>query len=126
MMNVVDTSGWLEYFAESDNSSFFAPVIEDTGHLIVPAICIYEVFKKVLQSQGQAMAEVRTADLVKGQVVDIDTSLAMSAAKISADLKLPMADSIILAVAREHNATLWTQDEHFKGLPGVEYVEKHQ
>lgn len=125
-MNVVDTSGWLEYFAGGDNSSFFAPVIEDLEHLIVPTICIYEVFKKVLQSQGQAMAEVRTADLVKGQVVDIDTSLAMSAAKISADLKLPMADSIILAVAREHNATLWTQDEHFKGLPGVEYVEKNK
>jgi predicted nucleic acid-binding protein len=71
------------------------------------------------------MAEVRVADLVKGTVVDIDTSLAMSAAQISADHKLPMADSIIFAVTREFNATLWTQDEHFKGLPGVEYVEKH-
>ena len=123
-MNVVDTSGWLEYFAESDNASFFAPAIEDTEHLIVPVICVYEVFKKVLQSQGQAMAEVHVADLVKGQVVDLDSSLAMSAAMLSAELKLPMADSIILAVAREHNATLWTQDEHFKGLPGVKYVEK--
>lgn len=124
-MNVVDTSGWLEYFAESANASFFAPAIEDTKNLIVPVICIYEVFKKVLQSQGQAAAEVQVADLVKGNVVDLDTSLAMSAAMLSAELKLPMADSIILAVAREHNATLWTQDEHFKGLPGVKYVEKH-
>jgi len=126
MMNVVDTSGWLEYFAESANASFFAPAIEDTEHLIVPVICIYEVFKKVLQSQGQASAEVQVADLVKGNVVDLDSSLAMSAAMLSAELKLPMADSIILAVAREHNATLWTQDEHFKGLPGVQYVEKSQ
>ncbi len=125
MMNVVDTSGWLEYFAGSDNASFFSPVIEDTGNLVVPVICIYEVFKKVLQSQGQAMAEIRVADLVKGNVVDLDTSVAMSAAMLSAELKLPMADSIILAVAREHQATLWTQDEHFKGLPGVKYVEKH-
>jgi predicted nucleic acid-binding protein len=124
MMNVVDTSGWLEYFAESANASFFAPAIEDSEHLIVPVICIYEVFKKVLQSQGQAIAEVQVADLVKGNVVDLDASLAMSAAMLSAELKLPMADSIILAVAREHNATLWTQDEHFKGLPGVEYIEK--
>lgn len=123
-MNVVDTSGWLEYFAESANASFFAPAIEDSEHLIVPVICIYEVFKKVLQSQGQAIAEVQVADLVKGNVVDLDASLAMSAAMLSAELKLPMADSIILAVAREHNATLWTQDEHFKGLPGVEYIEK--
>lgn len=120
-MNVVDTSGWLEYFAGSANASFFAPAIEDTEHLIVPVICIYEVFKKALQSQGQAMAEIRVADLVKGNVIDLDASLAMSAAMLSAELKLPMADSIILAVAREHQATLWTQDEHFKGLPGVEY-----
>jgi toxin FitB len=126
MMNVVDTSGWLEYFAESDNASFFAPAIEDTEHLIVPVICIYEVFKKVLQSQGQATAEVQVADLIKGNVVDLDASLAMSAAMLSAELKLPMADSIILAVAREHHATLWTQDEHFKGLPGVKYVEKNK
>ncbi len=125
-MNVVDTSGWLEYFAGSANASFFASAIEDSEHLIVPVICIYEVFKKVLQSQGQATAEVQVADLVKGNVVDLDASLAMSAAMLSAELKLPMADSIILAVAREHNATLWTQDEHFKGLPGVQYVEKRK
>lgn len=124
-MNVVDTSGWLEYFAGSANASFFAPAIEDTKNLIVPVICIYEVFKKVLQSQGQATAEVQVADLVKGNVIDLDVSLAMSAAMLSAELKLPMADSIILAVAREHNAILWTQDEHFKGLPKVQYVEKH-
>ena len=124
MMNVVDTSGWLEYFAESDNASFFASAIEDTEHLIMPVICICEVFKKVLQSQGQAMAEVHVADLVKGKVVDLDTSLAMSAAMLSAELKLPLADSIFLAVAREYNATLWTQDEHFRGLPGVEFIEK--
>ena len=123
-MNVVDTSGWLEYFTESANAAFFAPAIEDTEHLIVPVICIYEVFKKVLQSQGQAMAEVHVADLVKGKVVDVETSLAMSAAMLSAELKLPMADSLILAVAREQQATLWTQDEHFKGMPGVQYIEK--
>jgi predicted nucleic acid-binding protein len=123
-MNVVDTSGWLEYFAGSANAAFFAPAIEDTEHLVVPVICIYEVFKKVLQSQGQAMAEIHVADLIKGKVVDLGSSLAMSAAMISAELKLPMADSLILAAAREHQATLWTQDEHFKGLPEVQYIEK--
>ena len=123
-MNVVDTSGWLEYFAEGENAAFFAPAIEDVEHLVVPVICVYEVFKKVLQNQGQAMAEIRVADLVKGEVIDLSTSLAMSAATLSAELKLPMADSIILAVAREYNSTLWTQDEHFKDLPGVQYLDK--
>ena len=123
-MNVVDTSGWLEYFAEGENAAFFAPAIEDVEHLVVPVICVYEVFKKVLQNQGQAMAEFRVADLVKGEVVDLSTPIAMSAAMLSAELKLPMADSIILAITRENNATLWTQDEHFKGLPSVQYVEK--
>ena len=123
-MNAVDTSGWLEYFADGENAAFFAPAIEDTEHLVVPVICVYEVFKKVLQNQGQAMAEFRVADLVKGEVVDLSTPIAMSAALLSAELKLPMADSIILAISRENNATLWTQDEHFKGLPGVQYVEK--
>jgi predicted nucleic acid-binding protein len=123
-MNVVDTSGWLEYFAEGENAAFFAPAIEDVEHLVVPVICVYEVFKKVLQNQGQAMAEFRVADLVKGEVVDLSTPIAMSAAMLSAKLKLPMADSIILAITRENNATLWTQDEHFKDLPNVQYVEK--
>jgi len=123
-MNVVDTSGWLEYFAEGENAAFFAPAIEDTAHLVVPVICIYEVFKKVLQNQGQAMAEIHTADLVKGKVVELNTSLAMSAAMLSAELKLPMADSIILAITREQNATLWTQDEHFKDIEDVKFIEK--
>ena len=123
-MNVVDTSGWLEYFAEGENAAFFAPAIEDSEHLLVPVINVYEVFKKVLQIQGQAMAEIRVADLVKGEVIDLSTSLAMSAATLSAELKLPMADSIILAVAREYKATLWTQDEHFKDMPGVQYLDK--
>lgn len=123
-MNVVDSSGWMAYFVEGENAAFFGPVIEDTEHLIVPVICIYEVYKKVFQGQGQAMAEIRIADLVKGKVVDLEPSLAMSAAKLSAELKLPMADSLILATAREYEAVLWTQDEHFKDIEGVRYVEK--
>lgn len=123
-MNVVDSSGWLEYFADGENAEFFAPIIEETETLLVPVICVYEVFKKVLQNQGQAMAEFRVADLVKGEVVELSTPLAMSAALISAELQLPMADSIIFAVAREYNAKLWTQDEHFKNLPEVCYIEK--
>ena len=91
---------------------------------MVPVICIYEVFKKILQEQGQGTAEIRIADLYKGQVLDLTAPIALSAAKISAETKLPMADSIILASARDSQASLWTQDEHFKDIPGVQYVKK--
>lgn len=123
-MNIVDSSGWLEYFAEGDNADFFAPAIEDTKNLLVPVICIYEVFKKILLQSGMNEAQVHVGDMKQGQVIEIDESLALSAAKLSADLKLPMADSLILATARANNATLWTQDEHFKDLEGVSYIEK--
>jgi len=125
-MNVVDSSGWLEYFAEGENADFFAPAIEDTKNLIVPVICIYEVFKRILQQSGLSEAQLHVSDMHQGEIVDLTSSLVMSAAKLSAELKLPMADSIILAVARTRNATLWTQDEHFKDLDGVKYVVKKQ
>ena len=123
-MNVVDSSGWLEYFSGSERADFFAPAIEDSEHLLVPVLCIYEVFKKILQTQGQSVAETHAADLLLGKVVDLTAPLAMSAALLSAEHRLPMADSIILATAREYRATLWTQDEHFKDLENVQYIEK--
>ncbi len=123
-MNIVDSSGWLEYFAEGSNAEFFAPAIEDTKNLLVPVICIYEVFKKLLLQNGLNEAQVHVSDMKQGKVVEIDESLALSAAKFSAELKLPLADSLILAAARANNATLWTQDEHFKDLDGVKYIEK--
>ncbi len=123
-MNVVDSSGWLEYFADGDNADFFAPAIEDTKNLLVPVICIYEVFKRIRQQSGITEAQQHIGDMKLGQIIELDESLALSAAKISTDLKLPMADSLILATARAHNATLWTQDEHFKDLDGVKYIEK--
>ena len=123
-MNIVDSSGWLEYFAEGGNAEFFAPAIEDTKNLLVPVICIYEVFKKLLQQSGDNEAQIHVSDMKQGKIIKIDESLALSAAKLSADLKLPMADSLILATARANNAILWTQDEHFKDLDGVKYIEK--
>lgn len=123
-MNVVDSSGWLEYFADGPNADFFAPAIEATEQLLVPVICIYEVFKRILQQKGLGAAETRIADLYKGAVIELTPSLAISAAVISDTHKLPMADSIILATAREFDATLWTQDEHFQGIIGVQYIAK--
>jgi predicted nucleic acid-binding protein len=123
-MNIVDSSGWLEYFAEGENAGFFAPAIEDTGNLIVPVISIYEVFKRLLQSHGIDVAEIRIADVLKGEQVDLTAPLALSAAQISVEYKLPMANSLILATARLYDATLWTQDEHFRGIPGVKFIAK--
>jgi predicted nucleic acid-binding protein len=121
-MNVVDSSGWLEYFANGKNAAFFAPAIEKPGALIVPTIGLYEVFKRVLQQRDESQALRAVAVMQQGVVVDLTTSIALNAAKLAADLRLLMADSIMLATARTHDALLWTQDVDFQGIPGVRYV----
>src|SRR5687768_5260240 len=113
-MNVIDSSGWLEYFADEANADFFAPAIEKTRELIVPAISLYEVFKRVHQQRGEDDALKAVAQMAGGQIVAVDMALALRAAKVSLDHGLPMADSLILATAHTFQATLWTQDEHFK------------
>jgi predicted nucleic acid-binding protein len=123
-MNVVDSSGWLEYFADGPNADFFAPAIENTAELIMPSISIYDVFKRVLQQRGHDEALQAIVVMLQGAVVDLDTSLALSAARVSLDFRLPMADSIMLATSRAFNATLWTQDADLKALDGVQYTEK--
>jgi predicted nucleic acid-binding protein len=123
-MNVVDSSGWLEYFAGGPNADFFAPVVRQTESLVVPTICLYEIFKRILQQRGEGAALQAAAILAQGLIVDLDVNLALEAARLSAEEKLPMADSIILATARAHGATLWTQDADFEGVAGVEYMEK--
>ncbi|MDI6769781.1 MAG: type II toxin-antitoxin system VapC family toxin [Anaerolineales bacterium] len=99
-MNVVDSSGWLEYFAEGENAGFFAAAIEDTENLLVPVICLYEVFKRVTQQRGLSAAQTNIGDMYAGRVIDLDASIALNAAQISIELQLPMADSLILATAR--------------------------
>lgn len=123
-MNVVDSSGWIEYFINGVNADFFSPPIQDSEKLIVPTICIYEVFKRVLLKLGDDRALKTIGQMSLTTVVDLDRSIAMQAAQISLETKLAMADSIILATARTYDATLWTQDEHFKDLEGVRYIEK--
>jgi predicted nucleic acid-binding protein len=123
-MNVVDSSGWLEYFADGSNAGFFAPAIENSTELVVPTISLYEVFKRALLQKGEDEALQFVASMMQGNVVDLDTRLALNAARISVNMKLPMADSVILATARAYNATLWAQDSHFKEVAGVKYIEK--
>jgi predicted nucleic acid-binding protein len=123
-MNVVDSSGWLEYFADGPNADFFAPAIEAKRELLVPVISVYEVFKRVLQQRDEDAALQAAAQMLQGQVIELDATLALQAARTSVELKLPMADSLILATAQAHDALVWTQDEHFEGLAGVRYTEK--
>jgi len=123
-MNIIDSSGWLEYFADGENADFFAPAIEDSENLLVPVICLYEVFKRISQLRDTSTAQTSIGDMLNGRVIQLDESLALSAAQISLDLKLAMADSFVLAAARAHSAVLWTQDGHFKELSGVKYIAK--
>ncbi len=123
-MNVVDSSGWLEYFTHEPNADFFAPAIESVSELVVPSISIYEVFKRVLQQRDESDALQAIAMMYQGFVVDLGATIAIGAAKIAVDLALPMADSIILATVRTYSATLWTQDSDFRSIEGVRYIDK--
>lgn len=123
-MNVVDSSGWLEYFADAPNANFFAEPIEATEELLVPTIGIYEVFKKILLERDETEALRAIGFMQLGRILDLTSTLALHAAKVSAELQIPMADSIMLASAREFDATLWTQDSDFQDLEGVKFVPK--
>lgn len=120
-MNVVDSSGWLEFFADGPNAAFFAPAILKPRDLVVPTVSLYEVFKRVFQQRDESQALQAVALMEQGNVADLNATLALAAAKLSADLKLPMADSIMLATARAFGATLWSQDADFEGMEGVRY-----
>jgi predicted nucleic acid-binding protein len=122
-MNIVDTSGWLEYFFDGPNASYFSEPIEDTANLIVPVVCLYEVFKKIIQVSDKLKALQAVTQMKQGHIIKLDEEIALSAAIISVQNKLPMADSFIYAVAQLEGAIVWTQDSDFKGLARVNYKE---
>jgi len=123
-MNVVDSSGWLEYFARGKNTQSFAATIQETDSLVVPTICLYEVFKRILSQRGEEEALLAVGIMSLGAIAELTQEIAINAAHISSELKLAMADSILLATARAHEATLWTQDADFAEIEGVKYIEK--
>ena len=123
-MNVVDSSAWLEYFADGPNAGSFANAIENLDQLLVPSICLLEVFKRVCQQRGEGPALQVVAVMQQGQVIDLDATMSLIAARLGIDSKLPLADSVVLATARCHDAVLWTQDSDFKGLAKVRYRAK--
>ena len=123
-MNVVDSSGWVEYFTQGPNARFFIPPVRDLENLLVPTICIYEVFKRLALDLGEESALQAVGIMSYGREIELDRKIAVDAAQISLELKLAMADSIILASARSNDAVLWTQDAHFEGIEGVKYIAK--
>jgi len=124
--NVVDSSGWLEYVDGGANAQSFEAAILDVDRLVVPTICILEVFKRMLREKGEDAALDVVSQMRQGLVVDLDADLALEAARLGIELKLPLADSAILATARLHDATIWTQDEDFEGMEGVRYIRKRK
>jgi predicted nucleic acid-binding protein len=120
-VNVVDSSAWLEYFADGSNAGFFAPAIERTAKLVVPSVCLLEVFRRVYQQRGESAALQAVAVMAQGLVVDLTAPLALLSARLGLEYKLPLADSIVYATARERDAEVWTQDADFEGLPRVRF-----
>lgn len=124
--NVVDSSAWLAYFADEPTAEAFAAAIEDAGRLIVPAVCILEVFKVVARQRGSGDALRAVALMQQGTVVDLDGTLAIAAARLGLEYRLPLADSVVYATARAADGIVWTQDDDFDGLPGVRYFPKRR
>jgi predicted nucleic acid-binding protein len=123
-MIVVDSCGWLEYFANGPGADFFAPAIEAPEELLVPTLTLFEVFKRILRQRTEADALRAIALMRQGSVQELTETLALGAARLSAELKLPLADSVILHTARAYGAVLWTQDAHFANIPDVRYTVK--
>ncbi len=123
-MNVVDSSGWIEFLGGGPNADFFAAAISDASRLVVPTISVFEVCRWTRRELDSRRALEAMALMQQGSIVELNSTLAMSAARLSLELKLPMADSIILATARAQDATLWTQDDDFEGIEGVKYITK--
>jgi toxin FitB len=122
-MNLVDSCGWIEYATDGPNAGFFAPAIEQTRTLVVPTVCLFEVFKKVFREMSSHQAINIAAQMQRGTVIELDAATALAAAGLSSELKLPLADSVILATARAQNAVIWTQDAHFSDFEGVKYIK---
>jgi predicted nucleic acid-binding protein len=123
-MNVVDSSGWIEYFADRPNKPFFRETIHDTHNLIVPTVCLWEVIRYITRTVNRDEAQEAAAQMERCLISDLDASIAHLAARMSLKHNLPLADSIVYATAQSHNAKLYTQDADFEKLPGVKYVRK--
>ncbi len=123
-MNLVDSSGWLEYLADSKNAKLFAPAIEKTDELVISTINLYEVYKKILLEKDENFAIQVIGLMQQAKIIEVNSSIAIQSAKLSYEQKIPMADSLIYITAKQNNAIVWTQDADFKSLDNVKYFKK--
>lgn len=123
-MNIVDSCGWLEYFADAPNASFFSPIIQNTKKLIIPAITITEVFRRIVQQKDEDAALQAIALMHQGRIIGLTSAIAVTAAQLGLQYHLPLADSIIYSTAKHHKAIVYTQDSDFENLDGVQYIRK--
>ena len=123
-MNVVDSSGWIEFFIAGTNGLHFKPVIEDTRRLLVPVIALYEVHKRLSRNLPPEIVADCLAAMRLGRVLDLTDARAVAASLTASAHNLALADAAIYSMAQEHQATLWTQDIDYQGLPGVNYFAK--
>ena len=117
---VLDSSCWLEFLMDTPRAALFADVLDDADSLLVPVITVYEVIKKIVRELGDDIASSSLVLMQRSPIVNVDLALATQAMRNG----LPLADSLIYATAQMHGATLWTQDQHFEGMPGVRYFQK--
>lgn len=123
-MNVVDSSGWIEFFQAGTNGPIFKPVIEQRDQLMVPVIALYEVHK-ILSRKLPEYAVNQALDVMRlGRVIDLTDRRAIAASLIAAKHKLAMADAVMYSIAREYKAMFWTQDVDYQGLESVRYCPK--
>jgi predicted nucleic acid-binding protein len=123
-MNIIDSSLWLEYFAGTLRNRGIVGMIEDPSSQYVPSICIYEVFKRILVDKNESDALACASFMQNAVVISVTPQVAMLAARLGKEHMLPMADSIIYATSKIHNAEIYTQDKHFESLDNVHYFPK--
>lgn len=124
-MIVVDSSGWLEYFTDGPLADKYYPHLKKPEKILVPAVVLYEVYKKVAQEKGEEIALQIAAQMGKSEVVPIDHSIVLLAADVSIRYHLPMADAMVYATALSRKAHVVTSDNHFESLPDVIYYKKN-
>jgi predicted nucleic acid-binding protein len=120
---VIDSCGWVERFAGSPFGDLYGPAMQELEAMLVPAVCLTEVFRALAREAGEQAALAAVAVMRQAVVVALDGDLAIEAARLGLAHRLPLADSIIYATAQRHGAELWTHDAHFRGLPDVRFVE---
>ncbi len=124
-MNIVDASGWIEFFLAGRNGPVFRPIIEDEANLLVTSISVYEVHRVLSRKLPDELRDTCVMLMRRLPIIDLTDARAIAAANVAIEHKLAMADAAMYAMAMEHQAVLWTQDADYQGLSGVQYVAKH-